>query len=111
MITMKKQPDDLKMFNMDRFQALWAVSPDEANEYRAECDAYWQEYIKENNPNFKQPEVQEYKEPVKDKLPEIVSEDQQKEVMVQILKDSGMKLASTKWSLQTLTKKVAELNK
>lgn len=110
MLTMK-QPDNLKLFNMDRFQALWRVSPEEANAYRNECDTYWQEYIKENNPNFKQPPVQEYKEPVKDKLPEIVSEAQQKEVMVQILKDNGMRLASTKWSIQTLTKKVAELNK
>lgn len=106
-----KQPDNLKLFNMERFQALWRVSPEEANEYRNECETYWQEYIKENNPNFKQPPVKEYKEPVKDKLPEIVSEDQQKEVMVQILKDNGMRLASTKWSIQTLTKKVAELNK
>lgn len=94
MLQMKKTPEETRMFNMDRFKALRDISKEQALEYQRDCDLYWQEYCNTHNPQEK-----------------VETEEQLKLEMVKILKDSGMKLASTKWSLATLTKKVAELKK
>lgn len=121
MLQMKKTEHETKLFNMDRFIALWSVDKEQAREYQRECEAYWNEYCKANNPELKAEvenvSTESKKEQTVDKVDdtkpviEQKTEEQLKLDMVKILKDSGMKLASTKWSLATLTKKVAELKK
>ena len=109
MLQMKQNPEEVRMFNMDRFQALRWISKEQALEYQRDCELYWQEYCNTHNPQEKIETV----DIINDKKPiiEEKTEEQLKVDMVKILKESGMKLASTKWSLATLTKKVAELKK
>jgi len=103
---MKKTEHETKLFNMDRFIALWSVDKEQAREYQRECEVYWNNYCLEQQKGQTADEVDDTKPVIEEK-----TEEQLKLDMVKILKDSGMKLASTKWSLATLTKKVAELKK
>ena len=47
MLQMKKTEHETKLFNMDRFIALWGVDKEQAREYQRECEAYWHSYCLE----------------------------------------------------------------
>ena len=115
MLQMKKKPLEDHQFNRERFDALWRVNKQDALDYQEQCSNNWKDYVKLNNPNFYQEDVVEQKVIIDSKndveeTPPLKTEEEYKLEMVSILKANGMKLASTKWSVDTLEKKVASLN-
>ena len=105
MLQMKQNPEEVRMFNMDRFQALRGISKEKALEYQRDCELYWQEYCNTHNP---QGEV-ETVDIIDDKKPVIEEKEMSKEDMVKLLRENGMKLARTTWSEETLKKHVANI--
>ena len=104
MLQMKKTEHQTRLFNMDRFIALWSVDKEKAREYQRDCEAYWQEYCLQQQSG-------QTVEKANDDKPVIEEKELTKEEMVKLLKDNWMKLANMKWSEETLKKHVANIKK
>jgi len=102
MLQMKKTEHQMRLFNMDRFIALWGVDKEQAREYQRDCEAYWNEYCLEQQNKQTVDKIDNEKPVIEEKQPT-------KEEMVKLLKENGMKLARTTWSEETLKKHVANI--
>lgn len=111
---MAKTELELRTFNLDRFNTLWKVEWEEkAMLYAKECDEFWKNYIASQN-EWSPIEISNGIQKVQDNksneyLSNSMSEQDEKEELVKKLRESWMKLASTKRNIETLREKVASL--
>lgn len=121
MLQMKLKPDEVRMFNMDKFIALWGIDKEQAREYQRDCEEYRQEYCLANNPELRvEVEIDwnivssistkdQTVDIIDENKPVIEEKEMSKEDMVKLLRENGMKLARTTWSEETLKKHVANI--